>query len=283
MGFFLGLLFGALGWTLFGPIGAIIAAIWGLNINAKLPSQDGGSDRGDSMSDIFKEAKKNKSKTTGQGDFMVVLLVLVAIVMKADGKVTKTELDEVKKFLMQHFNGDEEACLDCLKTLKDILNIITPNYDYNPVCEQVRRHMNYSSKLELLHLLFKISSADGVIDYTESNVIMNIAVRIGISPQDFHSVKAAYMYYSQSGGSSSGGGSSYPAKKGMSLQLAYEVLELSPGADEQQVKKAYRKMAMKYHPDKVNNLGEDVKKSATEKFKAVNEAYNTIKKAKGYS
>lgn len=278
MGFFLGLLFGALGWTLFGPIGAILAAIWGFNFS-KLTS--GSNDGGENIFTGDGGKKKNNSNTS-QGDFTVVLLILVATVMKADGKVTKGELDEVKKFLLQYFNGNEKACLDSLQTLKLILQ---QNYDHGPVCSQVRSRLNYSSKLELLHLMFKISAADGIITSSEMSMLVDIAMKIGISPEDFHSIKAAYLAYnsrnSYSGNYNSGGSSS--SSKGMSLDLAYQILEIDKNADEQQIKKAYRKMAMKYHPDKVNNLGEDVKKSATEKFKAVNEAYHTIKEAKGFS
>ena len=51
----------------------------------------------------------------------------------------------------------------------------------------------------------------------------------------------------------------------------YEVLGLKKGASEDEIKKAFRKMAMKYHPDK--NPGD---KTAEEKFKEVNEAYSVL-------
>ena len=282
MGFFLGLLLGALGWTLFGPIGAIVAGILGMNANISLG--DGKADN-ESSGDGFASYRGKKKPDTAQGDFTMVLLILVASVMKADGKVTKGELDEVKKFLLQYFRGDEKSCLDCLQTLKLILK---QDYDYIPVCAQIRDRLNYSSKLELLHLLLKISAADGYMSASESEVILNISMRIGISPADYRSIKAAYMYYfsgnSRSYGSNGySSGSSASSSRGMSLDLAYQILEIEPGADEQQVKKAYRKMAMKYHPDKVNNLGEDVKASAAEKFKAVNEAYHKIKEVRGFA
>ncbi|HPC26234.1 MAG TPA: DnaJ domain-containing protein [Paludibacteraceae bacterium] len=49
------------------------------------------------------------------------------------------------------------------------------------------------------------------------------------------------------------------------------------------MKKAYREMAKKYHPDKVNTLGEDIKKIATEKFRSINEAYEVLKKERGFA
>jgi len=64
---------------------------------------------------------------------------------------------------------------------------------------------------------------------------------------------------------------------------AYKSLEIEPTATDDEIKKAYRKMAKKYHPDLVNELGEDVKKSATEKFRSINEAYESLKKQRGIS
>ena len=61
----------------------------------------------------------------------------------------------------------------------------------------------------------------------------------------------------------------------------YEVLGVDKNASPDEIKKAYRRMAMKYHPDKVNNLGEDMKKSATEKFRSINAAYENIKNIRG--
>jgi len=88
-------------------------------------------------------------------------------------------------------------------------------------------------------------------------VISQIANGLGISSADSQSIRATFFD---------------------DLESAYKVLEISPSATDEEVKKAYKKMAVKYHPDKVSHLGEDVQKSATEKFKKINEAYERIKK-----
>jgi DnaJ like chaperone protein len=65
------------------------------------------------------------------------------------------------------------------------------------------------------------------------------------------------------------------------VEAAYKVLEISSSATNEEIKKAYRKMAVRFHPDKVSHLGPEFQKSANEKFARVNEAYNKIKKERG--
>jgi DnaJ like chaperone protein len=68
---------------------------------------------------------------------------------------------------------------------------------------------------------------------------------------------------------------------GDSLEEAYKVLEVSPDATDQEVRAAYRQLALKHHPDRVATLGEDVKKAAEEKFQQINNAKEKIYKARG--
>jgi DnaJ like chaperone protein len=60
-------------------------------------------------------------------------------------------------------------------------------------------------------------------------------------------------------------------------------LEIDSSASDELLKKAYRKMAIKYHPDKISHLGEEFQNAAKEKFQKVNDAYETIKKERGIS
>jgi DnaJ like chaperone protein len=117
--------------------------------------------------------------------------------------------------------------------------------------------MDYSSRLQLLHLLFNLSLADTVISKPEAEILEKIAVNLGVAENDFRSIKNMFIPETDS---------------------LYRILEVEPAASNEEVKKAYRRMAMKYHPDKVSHLGEEFKKTADEKFKRVNEAYEKIKK-----
>ena len=122
--------------------------------------------------------------------------------------------------------------------------------------------MNISARLQLLHYLFGISKADGHVSKQETDMIEDIASYMGLSDADFHSIRAMYFRDTNSD---------------------YEILEITKQATDEEVKKAYRKMAVKYHPDKVSSLGEEVQKAAKEKFQKVQQAYENIKKERGIS
>ncbi len=195
-------------------------------------------------------------QTSQQRDFNVSLLVLSAAVMKADGSVKKSELDYVKKFFLRNFG--QERAEKYILMLREILKQDIQIYD---VSQQVGRFMDYSSKLQLLHYLFGIACADGTTHENEIDVISTISKYMGISSSDFQSIKAMFV---------------------QQVDSAYKILGIEPNATDDEIKKAYREMAKKYHPDKVAYLGEDVRKSAEQKLQEVNEAYEKIKKQRGF-
>ncbi len=239
---------GGVSWVITGPIGGIIGFVIGSVIdgtNDKSTSNDSNTGRG--FSNTYRQ------RHTEQGDFMVVLLTLSAAVMKADNVVKKSELEYVKAFLVQNFG--KEKTLKALQILKPMMNSDIPLDD---VCRQIKYNMNSSLKLQLLHYLFGIAAADNEIVNEELNVLKRIAIGIGINEYDYNSIKSMFITV----GSSSD----------------YEILGITKDATNDEVKTAYKKMAMKHHPDKVAGMGEDITRKATEKFQAINEAYNRIKK-----
>lgn len=228
---------GGLGFVMGGPIGGLLGFIVGSVIDSTTDSSSGSTQR--------------KTRTS-QGDFGVSLLVLVATVMKADGKVVKSELDYVKQFFVRQFGN--EAAKEAVLMLKDILK---QDILVRDICIQISHNMDYSSRLQLLHLLFNVSLADGSINKAESDLIEKISGALGIANNDFVSIRNMFIPETDS---------------------SYKILEIERTSTNDEVKKAYRRMAMKYHPDKVSHLGDDFRKTADEKFKKVNEAYEKIKK-----
>ncbi|NMC40786.1 MAG: DnaJ domain-containing protein [Bacteroidales bacterium] len=191
-------------------------------------------------------------KESASGSFGISLLVLTAAVMKADNRVLKTELEYVKQFYIKQFG--KESTREAMMILRDLLKQDIPLKD---VCRQIAANMDYSSRLHLMHFLFGIAGADNKFDNAEVTVIGRIAGYLRISDSDYTSVRNMFIPETDS---------------------AYRILEIEPSATDEEVKKAYRKMALKYHPDRVSHLGEDFRKAADDKFKKVNEAYEKIKK-----
>jgi DnaJ like chaperone protein len=198
------------------------------------------------------EKFENTRTDTTTGDFVVSLLVLIAAVMKADRKVMQSELTFVKQYLVKAF-GEEEA-LEMLAILRDMLKQDIP---LKEVTLQIKLRMDYPSRLQLIHLIYGIAQADGSVSIAEMSVIEQIAHDLGLSTADILSIKNMYF---------------------QSSDWAYNVLETDPRASNEDIKKAYRQLALKNHPDKVSYLGEEIRKKAQDKFQKINEAYEVIKK-----
>ncbi len=232
---------GGLGWAFFGPIGGIVGFVVGSLF--------------DNTEIIQGKQAYQPGQPTTQGGYVMSLLVLVAAVMKADGKILKSELEYTKQFFMRSFGS--AAAGEAIKILRDLLN---QNIPVNDVCIQIRKNMDHPSRLQLLHFLFGIAAADGQVHESEHKLIAHIAMQMGISEKDYQSIESMFV---------------------ANTDAAYKILEIEPVATDEELKKAFRKMAIKYHPDKVHYLGEDIQKAANDKFQKVNEAWETIKKQRG--
>ena len=241
-----------IGFSVFGFFGAIVGYAVGSMFDAR-----GKVEWDERFTSSNSYTGRQAYERSGTGDFAASLLVLTAAVMKADGKVLKSELEYVKAFYIKQFG--EAKTKQQMQALKDLLK---QNIDVADISQQIRFQMQYPSRLQLLHYLFGIAKADNQISDSEISTIKNIAGSLGINAADFESIKA--MFIKQTGSD-------------------FKILEITPDATKDEIKKAYREMAKKYHPDKVAHLGEDVKKQAEEKFKKVQEAYDNLKSSRSFS
>ena len=257
---------GFLGWVSGGPIGALVGFLFGSVVDMGVDSIKmlTGGDQGQPGSGTYTRTYRTGNSYGGgytaseqRNSFMVSLLVLSSAVIRADGRTQQSELDYVKSFIRANFG--ESAVDEAMRILDELgrkeINIYS-------VGSQIAAYMNYSQRLQLFHYLADIANADGDFCKAEKSVLESIAAAIRLNTDDAASVIA--MFYKDS-------------------VSAYTVLEISPSATDDEVKTAYRRMAMKYHPDKVATLGEDVHKAAEEKFRKIQEAYETIKKERGIS
>jgi DnaJ like chaperone protein len=236
----------ALGWSFGGPIGAVL----GMALGSLVDGFSNGNNKANT------EQPYGRKRQTQSGDFEVSLLILASIIIKADNKQDQRELDFVRHQFTTMYG--KERANHAFKLFKSIRkqNISTPQ-----VCNQIRQMMDYPSRLQLLHFLFGIAKADAHVTENEMKQIYTISGYLGISSKDFESIKA--MFYSSS-------------------DNAYKILELTKAATVNEIKAAYRKMAKKYHPDKVIHLGKEHQKGAEEKFRQVQEAYELLQKERGF-
>ena len=220
---------------------------------------------GSAIGASFFSKSTQKSKSTSfsgyqyggnsQNDFAKALLVLSASVMKADGVVKKSELEFVKQFFKRQFPPSyaQHYILRFREILKTDFNVFRE-------CQQINNYMSVDQRLFLIQYLFGIAQADGHVSASEVNLIEQIASYFNISKVEFNQLKS--MFYKDASN-------------------AYKVLGIDASASEAEIKKAYRKMAVKHHPDKYNQMGEEHQKAAKEKFQKLQDAYQTIKKERG--
>ena len=240
-----------LGFTFGGPIGAALGFAIGSFVG------------GFSEDDLTKEQRDYQQRVgrdgsttnTQSGDFEMSLLVLASIVIKSDGKVDQKELDFVRIQFTSMYG--KERANNAFKLFK---GIVKKEISARQVCLQIRSHMPHASRLQLLHFLFGIAKADGFVVESEIEEIRKIAGYLYINERDYSSIKA--MFYDAS-------------------ENAYQILEITKEASNEEVKKAYRKMVKKYHPDKLQGLGEEHLKGANEKFQSIQSANDRIKKERG--
>lgn len=227
-----------LGFAMGGPLGAL----FGLFIGSMF----------DNVKTITVNPQGAPGTVNGRGDFMFSLIVLATAVMKADGRIMRSELEFVKQFLKHNFGI--EATREAMTMIKELSEQEIP---LTEVCNQIRSNMDTPSRTQLLYFLFGIAKADGAVSNSEIQLLQNIADTLGIDRGSFNSIKS--MYYDD-------------------LESAYQILGTTSTASDEEIKKAYRKMAIENHPDKVGHLGEDIRKAAEEKFTQINVAYEKIKK-----
>ena len=268
---------GVLGFITAGPLGALagyaLGSLFDHGLNAV--NRDGDHHYNNAY-DAYSGRQSYGNQSYGRqqsyegerNSFMFSLLVLSSYIINADGKIMHSEMELVRNFLRQNFGEaakqqGEEILLKLFEQQKRI-----GMQQYRSViqdsCHQIRSNMMYEQRLQLLNFLVMIAQADGVVSQAEIQALKEVAIHMGLSAEDVDQ-----MLNLASGSSSD------------SLADAYRILGISPEASNDEVKAAYRKMALKHHPDKVAALGEDVRRAAEKKFQEINDAKERIFKARG--
>ena len=236
-----------LGYFVFRLPGAILGFIVG-----SLFDGAGGSRRG---STIFEDFTR---QTVSPADFELNLLSLCSIIIKADGSVSQRELDYVRQYFIGTYGKEKANAI--FRTFNEVIK--KREISAQRICAYLVQRTRYEVRLQLLHFLFGIAQADGQISKSEVDKLRELAGYLRVGRHDFESIMAMFI---------------------KSADNAYKILEIDKTATDDEVKKAYRRMAKKYHPDRVVTENEAIKKGAEEKFKEVQKAYDTIQKERGIS
>lgn len=214
-----------------------------------------------SVIDGLGEKTRVSSSSGGQqvtpADFELNLLSLASMVIKSDGNVSAAEMQFVQNYFVQAY-GKERANAT-FRTFNEVVKNreISPQ----PICEYLRMRTRYESRLQIIHFLFNIAQADGLVSQLEVEKIREIAGFLAVGYRDFESIKAMFFKNPDS---------------------AYKILEIEKTATPAEIKAAYRTMAKKYHPDKLQHMDEVYRKGAEEKFRKVQEAYEQLQKEQGF-
>ena len=233
-----------LGYTYFRFGGAILGYFIGSILEQLFTTQGNRS---------FAQVKFHQMRTS---QVQLNLLSLAAIVIKADGKVDQRELQFVRNYFIANY-GKEYA--DSIFS-KFNTEVKKEQQNLNELAQLFVQGARYETRLQILHFLFGIANADGHIDDEEVDKLNQIARALQLRTADFESIKAMFV---------------------KSVDKAFRILEIDPSVSDAAVKKAYREMAKKYHPDKIRSDDPALKKGAQEKFQQVQAAYEAIQKERG--
>ena len=236
-----------IGFYLFRFPGAVLGFLVGSFIDSMGKGSRGGART------IFSDMTR---QSVSPADFELNLLSLCSIVIKADGTVSQSEMDYVRQYFVSTYGKDKANAI--FRTFNEINK--KHEISAQRICAYLNQRTRYEVRLQLLHFLFGIAQADGAVRNSEVNKIQEIAGYLRVSLRDFESIKAMFI---------------------KTADTAYKILEIDKTATDSEVKKAYRTMAKKYHPDLVNTENEAIKKGAEEKFKEVQKAYETIQDQRG--
>jgi len=207
------------------------------------------------------------SQSESHNRFVWLLVQILINIAKIDGIVSKEEISTIHRFFQQNLHYDQTK----MYWVKDLISeAVDSTQSMETLLHEFRSTFAYEPRLILLELIYQILYTKKQVPEAELKVARDIATYLQITDYDKRAIEARYKFgYQQSSGTPQGTADKY-----------YAILGLHSGADKDTIKKAYRKLCMRYHPDKVRHLGEEFRAVAEEKMKEINGAYDFFTKNK---
>ncbi len=205
------------------------------------------------------------SQTESHNRFVWLLVNILVKISQLDGHVSRDEVQTIQRFFQVNLRYNQTQMAWVKNLIKEATN---STETLEELLQEFRRTFTYEPRLILLELIYQIVYTKDPVPQSELETARRIASFLGISDYDLRTIEAKYTYHYQRQAS---------ATQANDTQN-YAVLGLQPGADMDTIKKSYRQLSMKYHPDKVAHLGDEFKNIAEEKMKEINSAYDFFKK-----
>ena len=223
---------GLVGFMTMGPLGALAGFALGSLLD-------------NSTDTVTEDGTQDSDPYAGQrNSFLFSLLVMASYIIRADGRIMHSEMEFVRRFLRVNFgeaavSEGEQILLNLFEQRKQ-MDKTNPMAFRNTIHEcgaQIAANLSYEERIQLLDFLVKIAQSDGNVCTEEIDALKEVALAMRLSEKEVESMLNL---------------------RGNSLDEAYKVLEIEPTATDEEVRAAYRKLALKHHPDRVATLGEDV-------------------------
>ena len=210
-------------------------------------------------------ATYEQSQSESHNRFVWLLVHVLMHIAKIDGQVSRDEVQTIQRFFQYNLHYTQTKMLWVKEIIKEAS---ASDVDLETLLQEFKSTFAYEPRLILLELVYQVLYTKTTVPDNELNVARFIARYLDISEYDQRTIEAKYQYRNRQAA----------ARNGDLASQYYAVLGLESGASEDEIKQAYRKLSMKYHPDKVRHLGDEFRNVAEEKMKEINAAYDYFKK-----
>jgi len=237
--------------------------------------------------DLVREALARRAGLGRQSHTQEVFFTTTFAVMghlaKADGRVSESEI-QAAEHVMREMRLNEAKRAEARTLFRQGKS---PGFDLDAALDAFNEACGRRLNLKMMFLQIQFSAvwADGDFSQSERDVLVRIAQRLGIPEHMFRQIEAMVSAFARraSGGARHGAGASEAQARRSELREAYAILGVDSKDDDDQIKRAYRKLMNQHHPDKLvaKGLPEEMMEVATRRAAEIQNAYELVKRSRG--